>query len=612
MSDIDTIGNSLNDFSSTFPLPFRVLFLTVSIPKSSSRAACWLLTSFVSPQFATVGGFATNLHLLAYLGIDTSLVLDIRLDDYRGSHRAPSATPAPFVHPSRLFPPIYSLAFCGLAWTTASWLVFARITGGVPEEMVKWRAIPAVTAIAVGLAAIAPFNVLHRKERMMFLRSLRRTIFSSLYSAVPFSDIILADILTSSAKVLGDVWVSGCLLFTVTQRFGMGGDDAANSGCARVFMVPVMTRYEPFEESTRMAPTAQCISEVVTGSTPTPRKSMMNALKYATAFPVIFFSAMQTVLGDPFDEVELEAAKTAWIGRTTLFNVWILAVLVNSLYSFWWDVTNDWGLSLLSPSGWSKNQNAYAFIHPPTPANASVALNTLPATGARRGSVYVSTPHTSSSPSHSRVRINGQSGSNFLAPDVPSTAYPPPPSRPHSPSTTTLGTSPSKSYNSAVVPPPTAPTSSLSAPSRPSHHRAYSTASAPNLTFPFLRPILLLPDPTIYYLAIFIDLILRFTWSLKLSSHLHSIHEMESGIFVMEALEVVRRWMWVFLRVEWEAVRKGGGGLNLDREDGENRLRMQDEEDELGRIRARDSEDGIGLEEEIGLGILVQKSVSKH
>src|SRR5258708_25189152 len=27
----------------------------------------------------------------------------------------------------------------------------------------------------------------------------------------------------------------------------------------------------------------------------------------------------------------------------------VLAVLVNSVYSFWWDVANDWGLSLLSP-----------------------------------------------------------------------------------------------------------------------------------------------------------------------------------------------------------------------------------------------------------------------
>ena len=253
----------------------------------------------------------------------------------------------------------------------------------------------------------------------------------------------------------------------------------------------------------------------------------------------------------------------------------VLAVLVNSLYSFWWDVTNDWGLSLLTKNGWSSNQNAYAFIHPPGPASQPAPTQAH----SRRGSVYV--PMTSTSPAHSRVRSmtaggsgsssSAPSASSLLAPDTASTAFPPPPSRPHSPSATTLGTSPSKSYHGPSLASSSAPapaSSSLSAPLRPSHHRAYSTASAPNMTFPFLRPILLLPDPTIYYLAIAIDLILRFTWSLKLSSHLHSIHEMESGIFVMEALEVVRRWMWVFLRVEWEAVRKGGGGLNLDREDG--------------------------------------------
>lgn len=70
-----------------------------------------------------------------------------------------------------------------------------------------------------------------------------------------------------------------------------------------------------------------------------------------------------------------------------------------------------------------------------------------------------------------------------------------------------------------------------------------------------LRPTLLLPDPLVYHLFAAIDLILRFTWSLKLSSHLHTISEIESGVFLMEALELFRRWMWVFVRVEWEAVK---------------------------------------------------------
>lgn len=121
----------------------------------------------------------------------------------------------------------------------------------------------------------------------------------------------------------------------------------------------------------------------------------------------------------------------------TLFRIWGLSVLLNSLFSFWWDITNDWGLHLLLPS---------------------------------------------------RIK-----------------------------------------------------------------------SSVSNTTI--LRRILLLPDPTIYYLIILLDLILRFTWSLKLSSHLHSIHEIEMGIFMLEALEVMRRWIWVYVRIEWEAVRKGGDSL---------------------------------------------------
>lgn len=164
MADIDA-GPSAWDFSSSYPLPFRVLFLS----------------------FSTLLGFATNLHILAYLGIDTSLVLDIRLDDYRsasasigpsgsggggggGSGGGGGRNTAPFVHPSRLYPPLYALSALGFVWVCLGWLVFMKITGGDPEQMVLWRGVPMFTAIVVGAAAVAPLNVLYRKERMMFLR----------------------------------------------------------------------------------------------------------------------------------------------------------------------------------------------------------------------------------------------------------------------------------------------------------------------------------------------------------------------------------------------------------------------------------------------------------
>lgn len=56
----------------------------------------------------------------------------------------------------------------------------------------------------------------------------------------------------------------------------------------------------------------------------------------------------------------------------------------------------------------------------------------------------------------------------------------------------------------------------------------------------------------LYYGAILVDLMLRCTWSLKLSPHLDHFNDLEGGIFIMEFLEVFRRWIWIFFRVETE------------------------------------------------------------
>ena len=77
-----------------------------------------------------------------------------------------------------------------------------------------------------------------------------------------------------------------------------------------------------------------------------------------------------------------------------------------------------------------------------------------------------------------------------------------------------------------------------------------------NKKYPFgLRSTLLLPLP-VYPFAIMADLILRLTWSAKLSSHLHAFTDSDRVIFLIEFAEMLRRWMWVFLRVEWELVKE--------------------------------------------------------
>jgi hypothetical protein len=143
---------------------------------------------------------------------------------------------------------------------------------------------------------------------------------------------------------------------------------------------------------------------------------------------------------------------------------------INSLYSYWWDVTNDWGLELLTRRPVPEKR-----ISIPRPL-------VLPA----RHDKSLSLDSASPSP--------------------------------------TLG---SISRDSSI--------------------------------YPWgLRRVLLYPLP-VYPLLVFLNLILRLTWSIKLSSHLHTNATAEGslGILWLEVLELIRRWAWVFLRVEWELVKRG-------------------------------------------------------
>lgn len=55
-----------------------------------------------------------------------------------------------------------------------------------------------------------------------------------------------------------------------------------------------------------------------------------------------------------------------------------------------------------------------------------------------------------------------------------------------------------------------------------------------------------------YYWAIAIDFVIRFSWFSNFLPWFRWLNELESGIFLLMALEVARRWMWVFLRTEAE------------------------------------------------------------
>eukprot|EP00048_Salpingoeca_helianthica_P020050 m.4536 g.4536 ORF g.4536 m.4536 type:complete len:370 (-) comp4339_c0_seq1:21-1130(-) len=82
----------------------------------------------------------------------------------------------------------------------------------------------------------------------------------------------------------------------------------------------------------------------------------------------------------------------------------------------------------------------------------------------------------------------------------------------------------------------------------------WGLASAPAPRYALLRDELKYGSPLYYYAAIVMDFALRLCWSLKLSSHLQRHASGQAWVFLFEVLEVFRRFVWNFFRIEWECV----------------------------------------------------------
>jgi hypothetical protein len=283
------------------------------------------------------------------------------------------------------------------------------------------------------LLFLVPLQSLSRSGRYHFLATLKRVSIGGIARAQDgkFGDILLADVLTSYAKVLGDLFVSLCMFFST----GGSATDKPDRQCGGQFIVPFIIAIPSLIRF------RQCIIEYQRVQRSNQRSGgigphgwggqhLANALKYASAFPVIILSALQRSMSINQASVGMSEA--------SVYMLWLLAVMVNSFYSFYWDVAKDWDLTLFS-----------------------------------------------------RERS---------APDHP------------------WG----------------------------------------------LRKRLYFQTDEIYYTAIAMDFVLRCTWSLKLSPHLDHFNDLEGGIFVMEFLEVLRRWIWIFFRVETEWVRNLTSGLGQD------------------------------------------------
>ncbi|KAL4248172.1 hypothetical protein ABKN59_007902 [Abortiporus biennis] len=453
-------------FSVRYPLPFRVLAL-VGIGILS---------------------WATNLQGLNILGINAVAALDLNSHHPRSLYTARSPLPTNRAgwkvvsDPHTIYMPVYRLFVQYSIVVGVSWLLFRHATKGEIELVDVFKFIPAVTALLLFMVLVSPFKVFQKGQRDAFLNAIHRCCFSP---RVLFADVVFADVLTSFAKVIGDVWLSVCMLVPDASLL----IPPAQQGLSRWILPTLMS--VPYAVRFR-----QCLIEYM-DPTNESRKPFYNAIKYASSFPVIYLSAAQRiVVSDLLAFNGPVSGNEGWFGDRQLFQLWLLAAAFNSLYSFWWDITNDWGFDLLLPRA-SKGIVSDRSRVPPK----KLVL-----------------PHL-----HSRSSL-------LLSPPA------------------------SEEKEILVANSPQDRDNHEQRPADYTHHR-----HSDRQNYPFgLRPTLLFPLP-IYPFAIVADLVLRMTWSAKLSSHLHSFAEGDLIIFWIEIAEIVRRWMWLFLRVEWEVVKEREG-----------------------------------------------------
>lgn len=57
----------------------------------------------------------------------------------------------------------------------------------------------------------------------------------------------------------------------------------------------------------------------------------------------------------------------------------------------------------------------------------------------------------------------------------------------------------------------------------------------------------------LYFVAVCIDLVLRFTWAINRVTYFSTMHPSQI-VLIIEVFEVFRRSMWNMIRIEWEII----------------------------------------------------------
>mmetsp|Transcript_17501 Transcript_17501/g.28318 ORF Transcript_17501/g.28318 Transcript_17501/m.28318 type:complete len:525 (-) Transcript_17501:311-1885(-) len=392
--------------------------------------------------------------------------------------------------------------------------------------------IPAGMYFASFLCILLPLDIFHQKGR----EKLGRVFYAMLLppvTGVLFVEVVLGDILTSLSKALADFQVTLCVLLShsfsssevyisedelsfgvIRQGGGLVKSPAAmildyEHRCSETWMRPFVTSI-PFLIRFR-----QCI--VAYRATGDAFPHLVNACKYLSALPVIWISAV--------------AHHFPLAYGVNLRKIWLIAISFNSIFSFLWDVVMDWGLCqhktkypflreklVYMKNGYLFRQESWSdYSDDDSPARSTRMLKYKHSHNPNEPQVYSSKDRLS-------PNMKARTDDNIMT---------------------------------SVWHRLSARVSGLKCLARGRKHGF----TALHFNMGKIQP-LLPPTPIAYYVAIVLDFLLRVLWSFKLSVHLQL--SQEGLTFMLEICEVVRRFLWLFLRIEWAALSQEEAALASD------------------------------------------------
>lgn len=193
--------------------------------------------------------------------------------------------------------------------------------------------VPPLMYSSAAALMLMPVNAfVRRPSKVFFCRTLGRVLIPT--RPVSWADFLLADILTSLAKSSSDLSRSTCLILHGQLAHPMRPESAAAAAtCGPLTAVSLSALVLPY-----LLRMVQCVAVWRAGG---PVAQLFNALKYASSLPALMLTQME-------HEHHVHRLKFP------LRRMWLGVMLLNSTYSFYWDVEQDWDLPWLTQYGGRK------------------------------------------------------------------------------------------------------------------------------------------------------------------------------------------------------------------------------------------------------------------